>query len=58
MAKKRNTLLKMGKGFARIPMAGLRELERAGTKFAKVSGRAVDSTLKEIRKEISLRKRK
>ena len=60
MAKRkrsRSPFLKTGTGLSRIPMAGLRSLEKAGTRFSQVTGK-VDSELKKIRKEIRLRSRK
>ena len=55
--KTRPVLLKKGKGLQRIPMSGLRQLESAGKRFQKVTGRT-NIELKQIRKEIKARTRR
>jgi len=50
-------LLKKGKGIQRIPMAGLKELEKAGTKFSRATGKTLGKELGKIRAEIRKRKR-
>ena len=50
-------LLKKGKGLGRIPMSGLRSIEKSGKVYQKATGKS-SKELKEIQREIQKRRRK